>query len=265
MIGPPCSGKYTLGEYIAERIKCVHIPVGLINQNVASETNNRTELCIEFLKNRLSQDDCEKNGYILTGFPSNREEGRALQKAGIFPEKICSLSISLFVISLVILNASDQVLKDRAIQLVNSGKLYTLRSNDYLDSDDTVKKPSDYLDDFDARLDRYRHNIITLRQLYKVNVIDISAYCPQEKVFHEVLTLQTRPNRNLAMWTPRIVILGFSGSGRKTVTRKLASKCKLVPIHCGTLIRREVAMETKLGLDMKPFVDIHNAGLSNSN
>ncbi len=43
---------------------------------------------------RLLKSDCEKNGYVLTGFPSTDEEARALQVIGVFPEIICKASAS---------------------------------------------------------------------------------------------------------------------------------------------------------------------------
>lgn len=83
---------------------------------------------------------------------------------------------------------------------------------------------------------------------------------PLSDLYSQAICNLSRPTRNPAMWTPRVLLLGFSGSGRKTVADKLAKRYELIPVHCGTLIRREVIKETKLGNAMKIYVDAHGSG-----
>nr|CDS28946.1 adenylate kinase [Hymenolepis microstoma] len=174
------------------------------------------------LQTRLSEDDCEKNGYVLTGYPKTLAEGRALQRSGIFPERI---------------------------NIIPS-----------LDSEDRIgAEKSENLKNIDLQIADYRRHFIALSRIYKDKIIHIPADRSLSEVFQRVMCYLSRPLQNPAMWTPRIVLLGFSGSGRKTIAEKLTKKYNLITVHCGTLIRREIIKETKLGMDMKPYVDSHCA------
>lgn len=70
----------------------MHIPVKILRKNAEDNFNQQNIegalLYANYLRTRLAEEDCEKNGYVLTGFPATGEEGKALQMLGIFPEKI---------------------------------------------------------------------------------------------------------------------------------------------------------------------------------
>ncbi|VUZ47485.1 unnamed protein product, partial [Hymenolepis diminuta] len=237
ILGPPCSGKYTLGEYVAQRLNSVE-------GNQDTESTSKARIYANFLKNRLAEDDCEKNGYVLTGYPTTLEEGKALQRSGIFPEKI------------IVLDAPDKILKERAALKINE----SVNNEPSLDSEDiTSAGKSEDLTYLNSQVVDYRHHFTTLSRIYMDKIIPISADRSLNEVFHRTMCHLSRPPRNSAIWTPRVLLLGFSGSGRKTVAEKLEKKYNLIPVHCGTLIRREVIRETKLGMDMKPYTDSHSA------
>ncbi|VDO10405.1 unnamed protein product [Rodentolepis nana] len=226
IIGPPCSGKYLLGEYVSRRLNCIHISINVLREIIDNneDANNieKAQIYANFLKTRLSEYDCEKNGYVLTGYPTTLAEGKALQRSGIFPERIHKIPSS--------------------------------------DSEDRISgEKSENPNNIDSQIADYRRHFIDLSRIYKNKITHIPADRSLSEVFQRVMCYLSRPLQNPAMWIPRIVLLGFSGSGRKTVAEKLTKKYNLVTLHCGTLIRREIARETKLGMDMKPYVDSHCA------
>ena len=110
------------------------------------------------------------------------------------------------------------------------------------------------------RIAEFRRHFIAITQIYKDIMVTIQADRPLSDLYSVAMCHLTRPARNPVMWTPRVILIGFSGSGRKTVASKLAKQYELITIHCGTLIRREVIRETKLGNAMKIYVDAHSSG-----
>ncbi|KAM7535319.1 hypothetical protein Aperf_G00000098326 [Anoplocephala perfoliata] len=255
ILGPPCVGKYTLGKHVARKLNCIHIPVKTLRKNAEENFSQQNvegaTLYADYLKTRLAEEDCEKRGYVLTGFPATGEEGKALQLLGIFPEKI------------IVLDAPDNVLKVRAAgKVIDSltGEPYHRIYNP--PSDPIVAKrlePTEDLKDLNSRIADYHHHYIILSQIYKNLIVNIPAERPLSDMYKLVSDHLSRPRRNPAMWTPRVVLLGSSGSGRKSVAEKLAKQYGLLSVHCGTLIRKEIIRNTKLGNAMKSYVDVHNA------
>lgn len=62
----------------------------------------------------------------------------------------------------------------------------------------------------------------------------------------------SRPARSQAPITPRILLIGPYGSGRKTQASALAKKYDIVNVSISNLIKEAVAHETVLGLAIKP-------------
>ncbi|EUB63330.1 Putative adenylate kinase-like protein C9orf98 [Echinococcus granulosus] len=256
ILGPPCVGKHTLGRHVARKLNCVHIPVRALRQaaedNLIRQNNEGAIFYADYLRKRIEEKDCKTMGYVLTGFPMTEEEGKALQIFGIFPEKI------------IVLNASDNVLRSRVSGKVIDRltkepyhKLYNPPSDPEVES---RLVPADDASDIDCRIAEFRHHFIAIGQMYTDIIVNLRGDQPLSDLYSQAICHLSRPARNPAMWTPRVLLLGFSGSGRKTVADKLAERYELIPVHCGTLIRREVIRETKLGTAMKIYVDAHSSG-----
>ena len=45
------------------------------------------QLIIQLLKERLGQLDCVSKGWILYGFPANRDQAESLERAGFVPNR----------------------------------------------------------------------------------------------------------------------------------------------------------------------------------
>lgn len=121
-------------------------------------------------------------------------------------------------------------------------------------------EPAEDLKDLDSRIADYHHHYIILSQMYKNLIAYIQADRSLSDIYQLAIDHLSRPRRNPDMWTPRVVLLGYSGSGRKSVAEKLAKRYDLIPVHCGTLICKEVIRDTKLGNAMKTYVDASTAG-----
>lgn len=95
-------------ELLKERLGVVHLSTGdMLRAAVAAETPvgvkakgymDRGELVpdeviIGVVKDRLSEPDCAKQGWLLDGFPRTETQAQALQAAGIVPDKVLSLKV----------------------------------------------------------------------------------------------------------------------------------------------------------------------------
>ena len=106
------------------------------------------------MKDRLEEDDCAKNGWLLDGFPRTQAQAKALEDAGI------SADCFLF------LNVPDSVLVERVVGRrtdPKTGKIYHMtfsppEDEEVLDrleqrSDDTEEKVVVRLEQFHANVD----------------------------------------------------------------------------------------------------------------
>ncbi|KAL5108426.1 hypothetical protein TcWFU_001005 [Taenia crassiceps] len=222
ILGPPCVGKHTLGRHVAH-----------------------------YLRRRILDEDCKAKGYVLTGFPATAEEGKALQVFGIFPEKISNwYNFHNVLKSRVSGKVIDRLTKEPYHKLYNPPSDPEVESR-LVAADDTS--------DIECRIAKFRHHFVAIGQMYADIIVNLRADQPLSDLYSQAICNLSRPTRNPTMWTPRVLLLGFSGSGRKTVGDKLAKRYELVLVHCGTLIRREVIRETKLGNAMKIYVDTHGS------
>ncbi|KAL7060019.1 hypothetical protein AAHC03_010098 [Spirometra sp. Aus1] len=213
------------------------------------------------LKKRLLQQDCETRGYVLTGFPETEEQAKALQFEGIFPDIVRMNIFSFLKLLIVVLDTQDCVLIERAAgELIDpeTGDTYHAIFNPAPDPKMAARlerAPGTSPEEMKASLKEYHHHFVALKNIYGDLMTSINTDQPLTDVFSQALCRLNRPPRTVAMWTPRVVLLGYSGSGRKTMARMLAKKYDLVPVHCGTLIRTEVLKGSKLGLAMSTYTE----------
>lgn len=95
ILGAPGSGKGSQCKWIKEDYNVPHISTGdILRKNIAEETELGLqakgfidrgelvpdELVIGLLKNRLEEDDCKENGFLLDGFPRTLAQAKALDE-----------------------------------------------------------------------------------------------------------------------------------------------------------------------------------------
>lgn len=113
ILGAPGSGKGSQCKWIKNDYNVPHISTGdILRKNIAEQTelgvkakeyidNGQLvpdELVIDLVKNRLNEDDCKKNGFLLDGFPRTIAQAEALDEFlnqdGISIDKVINLDVS---------------------------------------------------------------------------------------------------------------------------------------------------------------------------
>ena len=69
-----------------------------------------------------------------------------------------------------------------------------------------------------------------------------------------VIDFVSRPARSHAPITPRILLIGPTGSGRRTQAQALANKYDIVNVSMSNLIKEAVAHESVLGIAIRPHL-----------
>lgn len=134
-IAPPAAGKGTHAKLLAEKYNIPHISTGdLLREEAAKSTDLglkiknimetgalvSDEVITELLKNRLVMSDCN-NGYILDGYPRNKEQALA------YEELLNSINKELGVV--IFLDIDKELAMKRALSRVvcsNCGTSYNL-------------------------------------------------------------------------------------------------------------------------------------------
>jgi len=171
MIGGPASGKGTQCETIARRYGLVHLSTGDMLREackngsdigrIAKEYMDKGELVpddlmMKIVERRLQQEDCQRQGWLLDGFPRTRIQAESLKRMGIEADLV------------VFLDVPDDVLIDRVLgrrQDPETGKIYHLAYRpppaEILDrlqqrSDDTLESIQRRLRNFHAQVSDVR-------------------------------------------------------------------------------------------------------------
>eukprot|EP00565_Helicotheca_tamesis_P001934 CAMPEP_0185725612 /NCGR_PEP_ID=MMETSP1171-20130828/1825_1 /TAXON_ID=374046 /ORGANISM="Helicotheca tamensis, Strain CCMP826" /LENGTH=318 /DNA_ID=CAMNT_0028393781 /DNA_START=59 /DNA_END=1015 /DNA_ORIENTATION=- len=167
--GAPASGKGTQCEMIKAKYGVVHLSTGdMLRAAVADQTEVGVkakefmdagklvpdEVIIGVVKDRLDQEDCKENGWLLDGFPRTPAQADALAQAGIKAD--CFL----------FLDVPDEILVERVVGRRTdpvTGKIYHMTFSPPDDeevaarleqrSDDTEEKVKVRLEQFHANVD----------------------------------------------------------------------------------------------------------------
>ncbi len=122
IMGPPGAGKGTQASNIVEKYNVPHISTGdmfraAIKNGTKMGLSAKSymdegklvpdDVTIGIVRDRLSEDDCKKNGFLLDGFPRNLEQAKSLDK--ILKELNYELD------SVINVNVDSDVLIDRIV------------------------------------------------------------------------------------------------------------------------------------------------------
>ena len=109
IIGPTGSNARELALELSDHLRFTCVSVGdLLKKEISKKTpvgqeienairgfsNVRDEIVIEIVKKHLEQLEIENKSYILEGFPKTKQQGLALQQAGIIPNTFIILTMS---------------------------------------------------------------------------------------------------------------------------------------------------------------------------
>ncbi|XP_065428026.1 adenylate kinase 8 isoform X3 [Chrysemys picta bellii] len=235
ILGPPASGKTTIATWLCKQLNTPCIT----QETLLEETLELTKevkafqergqkipnaLWANLIQERLSNVDCIKQGWILEGFPENRDQAWMLQSAGITPRHV------------VVLYAPDMVLIER-----NLGKRIDPSTKEVYHT--TFDWPSDPLvqqrlveaegiseQETAKHLLEYHRNFPRVFQIYQQILKSINADQPCADVFSQALTYVQTWCRSAAPFTPRILFCGPPGSGKSLQAALIAQKYSIVNI-----------------------------------
>ncbi|XP_058997277.1 adenylate kinase 8 isoform X1 [Mustela lutreola] len=259
ILGPPASGKTTIAMWL-----CKHLSTNLLTMEnlIAREFSSlaatarkhyqttkklSSALLVSLIQERLREEDCVRQGWILDGIPETREQALMIQTLGITPRHV------------IVLSAPDTVLIER-----NLGKRIDPQTREIYHttfdwpSESEVQNrlivPGDISEMETARkLLEYHRNIVRVLPAYPKVLKVINADQPCVDVFYQALTYVQTSHRSNAPFTPRVLLCGPVGSGKSLQAALLAQKYGLVNVHCGQLLKEAVADESKLGELIKPY------------
>ncbi|CAD5123889.1 DgyrCDS12196 [Dimorphilus gyrociliatus] len=261
ILGPPASGKTTIAKMLSKKLHCACINMdSLVSdseqsfQDQVAELRSTgeiipAELWTQMLKERVKLYDCMKKGFVLEGFPQTREQTLLIQDAGIIP-KHC-----------IILEAPDTVLIERV-----NGKRIDPKTGDVYhttfdwpsnsDIISRLQKPPNYEeDDIIEELIVYHRHISGITSCLSPSIKTVNADQPKADVFSQIMNFLTWLPRTAAPHTPKIVLLGPTGSGKAVQAALLASKYKIVNVSTGSLIKQAIAEGNKTGNACRPYVE----------
>ncbi|KAI2509769.1 adenylate kinase [Fragilaria crotonensis] len=193
--GAPAAGKGTQCAFIKEKFGVVHLSTGdMLRAAVAAETEVGKmakdfmdsgklvpdEVIIGIVKDRLEEEDCKSNGWLLDGFPRTQAQAQALADAGISGD------------CFIMLNVPNEVLVERVVGRrtdPETGDIYHMTFSPPSDpnvlarlvqrSDDTEEKVM-------VRLEQYHANVEAVKGSYNDIIVEIDGLGKPEEVFKAI-------------------------------------------------------------------------------
>ena len=208
------------------------------------------EMVISLIKNRVTNPDAAKRGWVLVGFPETRVQAHMLQQTAVLANHYINLQIP------------DEVVMERAKGKridPDTGNIYHI-TFDYPADPEVEKRlvaPSEC--DKDAfivdQLVKYHRNCAALQTVYEPFYSEVNADQPKADVISHVLSLISRRSRSSAPHTPRVILIGPRGCGKTVQAGLISKKYGIVHVKVEELVKTHVAGETNIGLTLKSYVE----------
>lgn len=199
--GAPASGKGTQCEIIKEEFGVVHLSTGdMLRAAVVAGTDVGKkakdfmdsgklvpdEVIIGIVKDRLDEDDCKTQGWLLDGFPRTQAQAKALEEAGVTAD--CFL----------FLDVPDEVLVERVVGRRTdpvTGKIYHMTFSPPKD-DEIMKRLEQRSDDTEekvkVRLEQFHTNVDAVKDSYTEIIVAIDGNQAPKDVSSKIMeTIQT--------------------------------------------------------------------------
>ncbi|XP_047975861.1 adenylate kinase, chloroplastic-like [Salvia hispanica] len=198
--GAPASGKGTQCELITKKYNLVHIAAGdLLRAEVAAGTENGkrakefmemgklvpNEIVVMMVKERLSQQDSQENGWLLDGYPRSESQATALKSFGFVPD--------IFIL----LEVPEEILVERVVGRrldPVTGKIYHLTYSPP-ETQEIAARLTQRFDDTEEkvklRLLTHNSNVESVLSLYEDQIVKVDGTLPKEEVFSQIDSVLT--------------------------------------------------------------------------
>ncbi|KAH6834159.1 adenosine monophosphate kinase, partial [Perilla frutescens var. hirtella] len=173
----------------------VHIAAGdLLRAEVAAETENGKrakefmeigqlvpdEIVVMMVKERLSRQDSQDNGWLLDGYPRSESQATALKKLGFNPD--------IFIL----LEVPEEILVERVVGRrldPVTGKIYHLTYSPP-ETEEIAARLTQRFDDTEEkvklRLLTHNSNVESVLSIYKDLIVKVDGTLPKEEVFSQI-------------------------------------------------------------------------------
>jgi len=138
------------------------------------------EVIIGIVKDRLAEDDCQKQGWLLDGFPRTEAQALALEAAGIHPDKVLFLDVP------------DTMLIERVVgrrQDPETGKIYHIKFKPP-ESEEIASRLTRRADDTEekarVRLKAFHEHMTAVEKCYADNIEYTDGTKSKDVVFEEL-------------------------------------------------------------------------------
>ncbi|CAI9739707.1 adenylate kinase 8-like [Octopus vulgaris] len=208
-----------------------------------------TDLWVRMLWEETERGKCKRNGWVFEGVFSTREAIAKMQQQGIHPTH-CIFLVALE--SILVERAAGKRIDQR------SGDIYHMTFDWPLSNDvkaNLVEAPGCTESEIIQKYLAYEYALPGLIQRFKKNYKNINADQPKGDILSKALCFLSRKPQSMAPHTPRVILLGAFGSGKKTQAHLLAKRFQLVNVSCSQLIKQAVTNETSTGLIAKSYLD----------
>ena len=185
---------------------------------------------------RLHEPDVLEKGYVLEGYPRNRQQALCMQQKGIIPDHSSKLYM---ILNLVIFDVPDHVILERVIGLrydPATNRVYHMKydpppKNSTVESR-LVRKASDSEQATSIRLNVYRKNIAGILDTWKIKS-NILSYPEgimgnEQAVYKDVFNVLGRKPVSRAPRSYKIILVGLPGSGKSKIAHLLHQKYEFV-------------------------------------
>ncbi|XP_061134755.1 LOW QUALITY PROTEIN: adenylate kinase 8 [Syngnathus typhle] len=287
LLGPPAVGKTTLAGRLCADLGAVHVTMETLlddpspagqeaRRHALKQEEVPGDLLVSLIQARLKESDCFNTGWVLDGLPQTRLQARSLQQGGVIPKHVgrfllCGTRTPVWAavcvsgsdvrrrVAAVLLVAGEDVLLER-----HRGRLLDPLTRDVYH--ETFARPREeaarraeksadaHVGALRAHLQRYRCKVTGLSSAYRHILTTVDADQPPLDVYQQALAfLRTRRCSR----TPRVLLLGPPGSGKRLQAKMLAEKYKMVDVCCSDLLRWAEADPSSVGEEVRTYVQ-HN-------
>ncbi|MDD2562693.1 MAG: adenylate kinase [Salinivirgaceae bacterium] len=243
LFGPPGAGKGTQSQWLIEKYNLTYIStgeilreeilagtkLGLMAKNIIEKGGLASdEIIVQIIENKITKNP-DANGFLFDGFP------RTIVQCYILDGLLMKMNTSLTCM------LSLEVPEDELIRRLRERAKISNRKDD----NEVV---------IQVRLKEYYEKTVPVSTYY----MDKNIYFPVDGT-GEIQTIQNRlykaVEKSLENQWENIILFGYPGSGKGSQAKKMAEKFNLVYISTGSLLRKEIKLETEIGKLAKPYMD----------